>query len=95
MARTRFASDAGLTARMTSVMFLLGAVFVALVVVLMFVLPPAWAPIIGTHYDVAGCSRCASPRDSTERWPRRFRCGDGKVRGRDRRRPRSRCPGPG
>ena len=47
MARTRFASDAGLTARMTSVMFLLGAVFVALVVVLMFVLPPAWAPIIG------------------------------------------------
>ena len=47
MARTRFASDAGLTARMTSVMFLLGAVFVALVVVLMFVLPPGWAPIIG------------------------------------------------
>jgi heat shock protein HtpX len=32
---------------MTSVMFLLGAVFVALVVVLMFVLPAAWAPIIG------------------------------------------------
>jgi heat shock protein HtpX len=47
MARTRFASDAGLTARMTSVMFLLGAVFVGLVVVLMFVMPPAWAPIIG------------------------------------------------
>jgi heat shock protein HtpX len=47
MARTRFASDTGLTARMTSVMFLLGAVFVALVVVLMFVMPPAWAPIIG------------------------------------------------
>jgi heat shock protein HtpX len=32
---------------MTSVMFLLGGVFVALVVVLMFVMPPAWAPIIG------------------------------------------------
>ena len=30
MARTRFTSDSGLTARMTSVMFLLGAVFVAL-----------------------------------------------------------------
>jgi len=47
MARTRFASDSGLTVRMTSVMFLLGAVFVALVVALMFVLPPAWTPIIG------------------------------------------------
>jgi heat shock protein HtpX len=46
MARTRFRSDAGLTARMTSVMFLLGAVFVALVVILMFVLPAAWTPII-------------------------------------------------
>jgi heat shock protein HtpX len=47
MARTRFVGDTGLTVRMTSVMFLLGAVFVALVVVLMFVLPAAWAPIIG------------------------------------------------
>ena len=47
MARTRFAPDSGLTVRMTSVMFLLGAVFVALVVVLMFVLPAGWAPIIG------------------------------------------------
>src|SRR3982751_3553430 len=46
MARTRFASDAGLTARMTSVMFLLGGIFVALIVILMFVLPPTWAPII-------------------------------------------------
>jgi heat shock protein HtpX len=32
---------------MTSVMFLLGAIFVALIVVLMFVMPPQWAPIIG------------------------------------------------
>jgi heat shock protein HtpX len=32
MARSRFVGDAGLTARMTSVMFLLGALFVALVV---------------------------------------------------------------
>jgi heat shock protein HtpX len=47
MARTRFAPDSGLTLRMTSVMFLLGAVFVALVVTLMFVLPAQWAPIIG------------------------------------------------
>ncbi len=47
MARTRFASDAGLTVRMTSVMFLLGGVFVALVVVLMLVLPFQYAPIIG------------------------------------------------
>ena len=46
MARTRFAPDHGLTARMTTVMFLLGAVFVALIVVLMFVLPPTWAPFI-------------------------------------------------
>jgi heat shock protein HtpX len=47
MARTRFRSDVGLTARMTSVMFLLGAVFVVLIVGLMFVLPPAWTPVIG------------------------------------------------
>ena len=47
MARTRFASDAGLTARMTSVMFLLGGIFVAPIVILMFVLPPTWAPFIG------------------------------------------------
>jgi heat shock protein HtpX len=47
MARTRFASDSGLTLRMTSVMFLLGGVFVALVVALMLVLPYQYAPIIG------------------------------------------------
>src|SRR4051812_12999322 len=46
MARTRFASDLGLTARMTSVMFLLGGVFVALVVAVMLYLPPGYAPII-------------------------------------------------
>lgn len=39
MARTRFIKDTGLTLRMTSVMFLLGAVFVALIVVLMAVFP--------------------------------------------------------
>lgn len=47
MARTRFVGDAGLTARMTSVMFLLGGLFVALVVTVMYVLPPTYAPIIG------------------------------------------------
>jgi heat shock protein HtpX len=46
MARTRFASDLGLTARMTSVMFLLGGVFVALVVAVMLYLPRGFAPII-------------------------------------------------
>lgn len=46
MARSRFVGDAGLTARMTLVMFLLGALFVALVAVVMSVAPPAWAPII-------------------------------------------------
>ncbi|MGC4109012.1 MAG: zinc metalloprotease HtpX [Nocardioides sp.] len=42
MARTRFGSDLGLTARMTSVMFLLGGIFVALIVTLMFVFPKFW-----------------------------------------------------
>ncbi|HEU4811966.1 MAG TPA: zinc metalloprotease HtpX, partial [Nocardioides sp.] len=37
MARTRFIPDRGLTARMTLVMFLLGALVVALIVALMFV----------------------------------------------------------
>ncbi|WP_017933953.1 zinc metalloprotease HtpX [Nocardioides sp. Iso805N] len=46
MARTRFAPDRGLTTRMTSVIFLLGAVFVALIVVVMLILPAQWAPII-------------------------------------------------
>ncbi|MFN8191504.1 MAG: zinc metalloprotease HtpX [Nocardioidaceae bacterium] len=47
MARSRYIKDAGLTARMTSVMFLLGGLFVALVVTVMYVLPPTYAPIIG------------------------------------------------
>ena len=47
MARSRYIKDTGLTARMTSVMFLLGGLFVALVVTLMYVLPPTWAPVIG------------------------------------------------
>ncbi len=39
MAHSRFIKDRGLTFRMTTVMFLLGALFVALVVVMMFVFP--------------------------------------------------------
>ena len=53
MARTRFVGDAGLTARMTLVMFLLGGLFVALVVILMSVF---WAssPGIGILIGVGG-----------------------------------------
>ncbi len=39
MARTRFVPDTGLTVRMTTVMFLLGALFVALVVGMMYAFP--------------------------------------------------------
>jgi heat shock protein HtpX len=42
MARTRFVGDAGLTARMTTVIFLLGAIFVA-IVALLIALMPQWA----------------------------------------------------
>lgn len=53
MARTRFVGDAGLTARMTTVMFLLGALFVGLVVVLMSIF---WrsSPGIGIMIGLAG-----------------------------------------
>ena len=48
MASTRFINDRGLTARMTLVMFLLGALFVALIVGLMSPLSTAGlAPLIG------------------------------------------------
>ncbi|NUR08329.1 MAG: zinc metalloprotease HtpX [Nocardioidaceae bacterium] len=46
MARTRFVGDAGLTARMTLVLFLLGGLFVALIVGLMYAFP-SYAVIIG------------------------------------------------
>jgi heat shock protein HtpX len=46
MAHSRFIKDTGLTARMTLVMFLLGALFVALVVGLMYAMPE-YAFIIG------------------------------------------------
>jgi len=48
MARTRFVPDTGLTVRMTAVMFLLGALLVAIVVSLMYVVgSPGLAFIIG------------------------------------------------
>lgn len=47
MARTRFVADPGLTLRMTTVMFLLGGLFVALIVALMAVGGRGLAPIIG------------------------------------------------
>ncbi|CUR53909.1 Protease HtpX homolog 1 [metagenome] len=47
MASSRFIRDTGLTVRMTSVMFFLGALFVAIVVTLLFVFPPQYAPFIG------------------------------------------------
>lgn len=46
MARSRFIQDTGLTVRMTTVMFLLGALFVGLVAGLMYALPQ-YAVIIG------------------------------------------------
>lgn len=53
MAHTRFVGDSGLTARMTLVMFLLGGLFVGLVVVLMSIF---WSssPGIGILIGVAG-----------------------------------------
>jgi heat shock protein HtpX len=46
MATTRFINDRGLTARMTLVLFLLGAIFVALIVGLMYIFP-SYAVLIG------------------------------------------------
>ena len=42
MAHSRFAKDTGLTVRMTTVMFLLGALFVALVVAMMYLFSDIW-----------------------------------------------------
>lgn len=47
MARTRFVGDPGLTARMTTVIFLLGALFVGIIAVLIAVMPIQYAPFIG------------------------------------------------
>ena len=47
MARSRFVGDAGLTVRMTTVMFLLGAVFVALIVGLVYAVGGGLGIIVG------------------------------------------------
>jgi heat shock protein HtpX len=54
MARTRFVGDAGLTARMTLVMFLLGGLFVGLVVVVMSLFWSSMGPGIGVLIGVIG-----------------------------------------
>lgn len=46
MARTRFVGDSGLTVRMTAVMFVLGALFVAFIVALMAIAGRGLAPVI-------------------------------------------------
>ncbi len=47
MAHTRFIKDTGLTVRMTTTMFLLGGLFVALIAVLMSLVQPGLAAVIG------------------------------------------------
>lgn len=54
MARTRFVADAGLTARMTLVIFLLGAAFVALIAVVMGILASAGMGSLALLAGVAG-----------------------------------------
>jgi heat shock protein HtpX len=54
MARTRFVGDAGLTARMTLVMFLLGALFVALIAVVMTIFWNSQGPGIGVLVGLVG-----------------------------------------
>ncbi|MDZ5663853.1 zinc metalloprotease HtpX [Nocardioides sp. S-58] len=46
MATSRFIKDSGLTARMTLTMFLLGALFVGLVVGLIYAVGPGYAPVV-------------------------------------------------
>ncbi len=46
MATSRFIKDTGLTARMTLTMFLLGALFVGLVVGLIYAVGPGYAPLV-------------------------------------------------
>jgi heat shock protein HtpX len=47
LAHSRFIKDTGLTVRMTTVMFLLGGLFVALIVAMIYLMPPQYAPFIG------------------------------------------------
>jgi heat shock protein HtpX len=52
MARSRFVGDAGLTVRMTTVMFLLGALFVALVVAIALAVGSSFGPGLGAVIGV-------------------------------------------
>ncbi len=54
MARTRFVGDSGLTARMTLVLFLLGALFVGLIAVLMVVFGRSGGPGMAVLIGVVG-----------------------------------------
>ncbi len=54
MARTRFVGDSGLTARMTLVLFLLGALFVGLIAVLMVVFGRSGGPGVAVLIGIAG-----------------------------------------
>jgi heat shock protein HtpX len=54
MARTRFVGDPGLTARMTTVMFLLGGLFVGLVVVVMALFWSSFGAAFGILIGVVG-----------------------------------------
>jgi heat shock protein HtpX len=54
MARSRFVGDAGLTVRMTTVMFLLGALFVALVVGLALAVGSGFGPGFGLVIGLVG-----------------------------------------
>ncbi len=54
MARTRFLPDTGLTVRMTTVMFLLGGLFVAVVVGLMYFFDQSGAPGLAVLVGLAG-----------------------------------------
>ncbi|MGH3413366.1 MAG: zinc metalloprotease HtpX [Marmoricola sp.] len=54
MARSRFIKDTGLTVRMTTVMFLLGALFVALVVVLMYLAYSGGYPTLAVIIAIGG-----------------------------------------
>ena len=79
VARTRYAPDRGLTARMTATMFLLGLVFVAFVAAIVFILGAVHASgalivlaavVIGGGLAIG--SLFYSDRGSPQRWLRRY-----------------------
>src|SRR5438128_11691264 len=54
MSKTRFIDDRGLTARMTLVLFLLGAAFVAIIVALMYAAQSYGSPGLAIFVGLAG-----------------------------------------